>query len=169
LDPSKEIRYASVEAPTVDVYIRGTATLSNGYARIEIPEHFRLTAREGTYMTTLTPIGRPTSLSLTVESEGPEGIVVRGGANTRFHYVVYAERAEIEGYEPVQANVHFNPEAMEKLRMRESLPPATKALLVRNGTLNPDGSYNRETARAMGWTIPEPTTGATSGEEGRSR
>ena len=29
LDPSKEIRYASVEAPTVDVYFRGTATLTN--------------------------------------------------------------------------------------------------------------------------------------------
>jgi hypothetical protein len=154
LDPSKEIRYASVEAPTVDVYFRGTATLANGYARIEVPDHFRFTAREGTYMTTLTAIGRP--LSLSVESEGPEGIVVRGSGNTRFHYVVYAERAEIEGYEPVQKNVHFTPQALEKVQMLKTLPQSTKALLVRNGTLNPDGSYNQETARAMGWTIPEP-------------
>jgi len=158
LDPSKEIRYASVEAPTVDVYFRGTAVLINGYARIEVPEHFRLTAREGTYMTTLTPVGRPTSLS--VESEGSEGIVVRGSGNTRFHYVVYAERAEIEGYEPVTANLHFTPEALERVQMLKTLPASTKALLVKNGTLNPDGSYNEETARAMGWTIPEPRAAA---------
>jgi hypothetical protein len=156
LDPSREIRYASVEAPTVDVYFRGTATLSNGYGRIEVPEHFRLTAREGTYMATLTPVGR--WAGLVIESEGPEGIVVRGSGSTRFHYVVYAERAEIEGYEPVQDNVHFTPEAMEKLHMLKKLPPSTKALLIRNGTLNSDGSYNPETARAMGWTIPDPAS-----------
>jgi hypothetical protein len=154
LDPSKEIRYASVEAPTVDVYFRGTAALVNGYAHIDVPEHFRLTAREGTYMTTLTPVGRPTSLS--VESEGSEGIVVRGSGNTRFHYVVYAERAEIEGYEPVAKNVHFTPAVLESVQMLKTLPASTKALLVRNGTLNADGSYNEETARAMGWTILEP-------------
>jgi hypothetical protein len=156
LDPSKEIRYASVEAPTVDVYFRGTAALVNGYAHIEVPEHFRLTARDGTYMTTLTPVGRPISLS--VESEGSEGIVVRGSGNARFHYVVYAERAEIEGYEPVARNVHFTPEALDKVQMLKTLPASTKALLVRNGTLNSDGSYNEETARAMGWRIPRPET-----------
>jgi len=159
LDPSKEIRYASVEAPTVDVYFRGTGTLANGYAHIDVPDHFRLTAREGTYMTTLTPVGRWTGLS--VESEGPEGIVVHGNGNTRFHYVVYAERAEIEGYEPVQKNVHFTPEALESVQALRKLPPSTKALLIRNGTLNPDGSYNQETARAMGWTIPEPRAAET--------
>jgi len=26
---------------------------------------------------------------------------------------------------------------------------------VRNGTLHPDGTYNLETARVLGWTIPE--------------
>jgi hypothetical protein len=158
LDPSKEIRYASVEAPTVDVYFRGTAALVNGTARIEVPEHFRLTAREGTYMTTLTAVGRASALS--VESEGPEGIVVRGTGNARFHYVVYAERAEIENYEPVIANVHFTPEALERAGRIDALPPATKAILVRNGTLKPDGSYDPATARAMGWTIPERETAA---------
>ena len=158
LDPSKEIAYAAVEAPTVDVYFRGTGTLSNGYAHIEVPDHFRYTAREGTYMTTLTPIGRPISLS--VESEGPEGIVVRGSGNVSFHYVIYAERAEIEGYEPVRPNTTFVPELMEKVHLLKALPSTTKALLVRNGTLNQDGSYNEATARAMGWMIPEPVSNA---------
>jgi hypothetical protein len=153
LDPSKEIRYASVEAPTVDVYFRGTATLTNGFARIDVPEHFRLTAREGTYMTTLTSVGRSSALS--VESEGPDGIVVRGSGSGRFHFVVYAERAEIEGYEPVIANVHFTPEALERGGMIDALPAATKAILVRNGTLKADGGYDATTARALGWKIPE--------------
>ncbi len=153
-DPSKEIKYASVEAPTVDVYFRGTAALANGYARIEVPDHFRMTAREGTYMTTLTPVGQ--WAPLLVESESSDGIVVRGTGNIKFHYVVYAERAEIEGYEPIQENVHFTPAAMEKVHLLQKLPRSTKALLVKNGTLNPDGTYNEETARAMRWAIPQP-------------
>ena len=152
-DPSLEIRYASVEAPTVDVYFRGTATLVNGHARIEVPDHFRVTAREGTYMTGLTPVGNPIALS--VEEEGPDGIVVRGTGNIRFHYVVYAERAEIVGYEPVTRNLSFTPEALEKGGGPEKLPGPTRALLVRNGTIHDDGSYNLETARAQGWAIPE--------------
>ena len=153
VDPSLEIRYASVEAPTVDVYFRGTANLVNGSARIEVPDHFRFTAREGTYMTELTPVGR--SIAMSVEEEGPDGIVVRGTGNARFHYVVYAERAEIVGYQPVTRNTTFTPEVLEKLGGPGTLPEPTQALLVRNGTLNPDGSYNLETARAQGWAIPE--------------
>jgi hypothetical protein len=158
-DPSLEIRYASVEAPTVDVYFRGTASLVNGSARIEVPDHFRFTAREGTYMTTLTPLD--SAVPLRVAEEGPEGIVVRGAGNTRFHYVVYAERAEIVGYEPVIKNTGFTPEALEKLGGPQTLPEPTRALLISNGTINADGSYNLETARAQGWTIPtraEPPT-----------
>jgi len=153
-DPGLEIRYASVEAPTVDVFFRGTANLVNGYARVEVPDHFRFTAREGTYMTQLTPVGR--AVPLAVEEEGPEGIVVRGAGNTRFHYVVYAERAEIVGYEPVTKNTTFTPGLLEKGGGPGKLPESTRALLVKNGTLNRDGTYNVETARAQGWTIPEP-------------
>jgi hypothetical protein len=155
-NPALEIRYASVEAPTVDVYFRGTATLVNGYARVEVPDHFRFTAREGTYMTTLAPLD--SAIPLRVAQEGPEGIVVRGAGNTRFHYVVYAERAEIVGYEPVTKNTSFTPGLLERGGGPGKLPESTRALLVKNGTLNADGSYNLETARAQGWTIPEPAS-----------
>jgi hypothetical protein len=152
-DPGLEIRYASVEAPTVDVCFRGTASLVNGSASIEVPDHFRYTAREGTYMTTLTPVGRPAALW--VEQEGPDGIAVRGSGSARFHYVVWAERAEIVGYEPVVKNTTFTPEALEKAGGPQTLPASTRGLLVRNGTLHPDGTYDLETARALGWMIPE--------------
>jgi hypothetical protein len=154
-NPALEIRYACVEAPTVDVYFRGTADLVNGYARIEIPDHFRFTAKENTYMTTLTAVGRP--VGLTVESEGPDGIRVRGSGSGRFHYVVYAERAETEGFQPVQPNVTFTPEMLEKVLLK-GLPATTKALLVKSKILNPDGSYNTDTAREQGWTIPAPSS-----------
>jgi hypothetical protein len=152
-DPSLQIQYASVEAPTVDVYFRGTGTLVNGIARIDVPDHFRLTAREGTYMTTLTPIDQ--AVTLRVAQEGPDGILVLGTGNTRFHYVVYAERDEIVGFEPVHRNEMFRPEFLETFGGSDRLPAPTRALLVRNGTLNPDGSYNAETVRSQGWTIPE--------------
>jgi hypothetical protein len=153
-DPGLEIRYASIEGPTVDVYFRGSGELVNGIARIEIPDHFRLTAREGTYMTTLTPVGR--AVALGVESEGPEGIIVRGSGSARFHYVVYAERAEIVGFQPVIANESFTPAALAKGDRLSVLPDSTRALLVKNGTLKPDGTFNVDTARAQGWTIPAP-------------
>ena len=161
-DPELEIAYASVEAPTVDVYFRGTAHLVGGAAWIAVPDHFRFTAREGTYMTTLTAVGPPVALG--VVEEGPEGIVVRGEGDAKFHYVVYAERAEIEGARPVRRNVHFTPEALAgraSFRL-ETLPKTTRALLVKNGTLNPDGTFNEETAKRLGWKIPAPRTEKTS-------
>jgi hypothetical protein len=44
---------------------------------------------------------------------------------------------------------------LENVQVLKRLPPSTKALLIQNGTLNPDGSYNRATARTIGWVIPE--------------
>ena len=80
--------------------------------------------------------------------------MIQGSGNGRFHYVVYAERAEIEGFQPVMKNETFTPEMLQKGLLR-GLPASTKALLVKNKTLNQDGTYNLETARAQGWTIRE--------------
>ena len=119
-------------------------------------------------MTTLTPVGR--SAALWVEQEGPDGITVRGSGSARFHYVVWAERAEIVGYKPVVKNTTFTPEALEKGGGPQTLPESTRGLLVRNGTLHPDGTYDLETARALGWTIPErlnPTARRSDGHRDR--
>lgn len=158
-DPSRQIQYASVEAPTVDVYFRGTAALVNGSLRIDVPEHFRLTARDGTYMTMLTPLDR--AVALRVEHESAAGILVRGTGNTRFHYVVYAERDAIVDFDPMPPNEVFRPEFLERLGGPDRLPAATRALLVKNGTIRPDGTYNPETIRANGWTLPERAVPAT--------
>ncbi len=151
-DPSKEIVYTSVEAPTADIYFRGTALLADGTATIPVPEHFRLSAREESYQTSLTLVRAKGGAS--VESEGPEGIVVRGPAGATVHYVVYAERSSIEPQQAVRENVHFDAAALSRGDVR-GLPATYLELLVRNGTLNPDLTLNRQTADRLGWTVPE--------------
>lgn len=157
-DPSKEIAYVAAEGPTADVFFRGTARLKDGVAVIAVPDHFRLVAREGSYMTTVTPVGA--AGSLWVESEGPAGIVVRGASSVAFHYVVWGERDEYRDQVAVRANTHFNPEMLEKTGALPMFPESTRAILVKNGTLNPDGSYNRDTAQRLGWNVPAPQAGA---------
>jgi hypothetical protein len=153
LDPTKEIVYAAMEGPSADVFFRGTAHLVNGSALIPVPEHFRLTAREDSYMTTLTCVGE--HAKLWVASEGPDGIVVGGSGDAAFHYVVYAERDETRDQQAVRENVHFTPQALRgKGGSLPNLPERTKAILVKNGILNPDLTINTRTAERAGWTIP---------------
>ncbi len=155
-DASKQINYVSVEAPTADIYFRGTARLSNGYARIDVPDHFRLMARGGSYMTTVTPVG--SRITLAIESEGPDGIEVRGSGNVVFHYVVYAERDALRDHKPIEENSFYRPEMLAKSGLLVRLPAAMQADLIKNGTLNPDGTYNQSTASRLGWTVPPPET-----------
>ncbi|MEO6326006.1 MAG: hypothetical protein ABIT01_21070 [Thermoanaerobaculia bacterium] len=153
-DASKEIEYISVEAPTSDVYFRGTAQLRDGIARISVPDHFRLVARDGSYMTTLTSVRE--IVPLAVLSEDASGIVVRGEKDVTFHYIVYAERDVARDHEPIRDNVHFRPETLDKAQMLKGLTERMRAQLVQNGTLNPDGTYNKTKADALGWKLPEP-------------
>ncbi len=151
-DPSKEIVYTSVEAPTADIYFRGSGRLVNGIARIEVPEHFRLSAREGSYATTVTPVGG--RAQVWVEEEGPRGVVIAGSGDAAFHYVVWAERDAVESESPVRANVSFTPAAIEKGGGIGSLPSGYRDVLVKNGTLNPDGTWDTRTSRRLGWALP---------------
>jgi hypothetical protein len=155
-DASKQISYLSVQAPTADIYFRGTAQLSNGYAKIDVPDHFRLTARGDSYMTTVTAVG--SRVALYIESEGPDGIEVIGTGNGTFHYVVYAERDALRDHKPIEENSVYRPEMLAKGHTIDSLPAAMRADLIKNGTLNPDGTYNQSTAARLGWTVPPPET-----------
>ena len=152
-DASKQIEYVSVEAPTSDVYFRGSGRLRNGIAGIAIPEHFRLVARAGSYMTTVTAVGAAGGLYVAQEDE--TGIVVRGAGDASFHYVVWAERDMYRDHEPIQPNVYFRPETLDPIALG-SAPEELKALLVKNGTLEADGTYNKTRAAQLGWKLPEP-------------
>jgi hypothetical protein len=153
-DASKEIRYVSLEGPHAEVYFRGTAQVARGISRIEIPQDFRFVADAATYSTLVTPVGPMATVS--VLSEGPEGVVIQASRDVRVHYVVYAERAAIKNPNPIVDNVDFRP--MGDLGVFRGLPESYRRLLIQNGTLNPDGTVNRETASRLGWEVPEKTS-----------
>ena len=151
LDASKEIRYISVEAPSAEIYFRGTAQIAQGITRIDVPEHFRLVARPGSYATMVTPVGSMATVA--VVSEDESGIVIQASRNVKVHYVVYAERASYAGHEPVIENVHFRPDAEGSFGA--ALPESYRQILVRNKSINPDGTVNADTAKRLGWKVPE--------------
>jgi hypothetical protein len=150
-DASKEIRYVSLEGPHAEVYFRGTAQISRGVTRIEIPQDFRMVADPETYSTLVTPIGGMATVA--VMSQGESGVVVEASRDVRVAYVVYAERAAVKNPNPIVENVDFRP--MGDLNVFRSLPESYRRLLIQNGTLNPDGTVNLETARRLGWEMPD--------------
>jgi hypothetical protein len=146
-DASKEIRYVSLEGPHAEVYFRGTAQISRGVTRIEIPQDFRFVADPSTYSTLVTPMGAMATVA--VMSQGEEGIVVQASRDVKVAYVVYAERQAIKNPDPIAENEHFRPQRDHDVF--KSMPESYRKLLVQNGTLNPDGTLNMETARRLGW------------------
>ena len=150
-DAGKEIRYVSLEGPHAEVYFRGTAQIAQGVTRVEVPQDFRFVTDPQTYSTLVTPVGG--MATVTVLSEGPDGVVVQASRDVKVHYVVYAERSAIKNPNPITENVDFRP--IGDLKIFESMPDSYKRLLVQNGTLNLDGTLNRETARRLGWEMPD--------------
>jgi hypothetical protein len=55
-DPTRDIWYGCIEGPELAMYVRGTARLVNGRARIELPDHFRKLADEQGMTVQLTPL-----------------------------------------------------------------------------------------------------------------
>jgi hypothetical protein len=153
-DPTKEIRYVSLEGPAAEVYFRGSAQVQRGVTRITIPDYFRLVASPGSYSTLVTPVGAMATVA--VRSEGPDGIVIEASRDVKIHYVVYAERETFKGHQPIADTDIFRPvfeggtESNFNLR---GLPDSFMRRLVSNGTLRPDGSLNMETVRRVGWEL----------------
>jgi len=101
LDDSKNIVYAAIEGPEAAMYIRGTATLSEGYAKIDLPEHFYLLASEQGMTAKMTPRSLD-SLGLALIDLTPQTLEVgelnSGKGNYTFDYIVYAVRKRYEDY-----------------------------------------------------------------------
>jgi hypothetical protein len=152
-DASKQIRYISVEAPSADIYFRGTAQVSRGVTRIDVPEYFRLVAAPGTYATIVTPVGGMATVAVMREDEG--GIVLQASRDVKVHYVVHATRDGWQDFNPIEANIAFRP--MHEGSFDRQLHPRHREIMIRNGTLNADGTANLETAGARAWTLrPDP-------------
>ncbi len=146
-DPSKEIRYVSLEGPQSEIYFRGSAQISQGVTRIPIPDYFRMVATPDSYSALVTPVGAMATVA--VLSKGGEGITVQASRDVKIDYVVYAEREAVKQQNPVIENVHFRPDP--NLDLLAHLPESYRQLMIQNGTLNADGTVNRETAKRLGW------------------
>ena len=104
-DPKKEIIYASLEGGESGTYVRGTGTLVNGNAVIELPEHFRLVTHKEGLTIQLTPRGAWLQL-YTVELDTAQIIVREAqGKDGEFDYLLQGVREGHEKHQPIQEKV----------------------------------------------------------------
>jgi hypothetical protein len=157
-DAGKQIRYVCLEGRESGTYFRGTGRIVGGFATIEVPEDFRLVSRPDGLTVQLTPVGDLAVLA--VMSQSLDRIVVRGSGDVEFHYMVNGVRRNVPALEPIQENRFFVPRTPDDPALTTYSDRETRALLVRNGVLNSDGTINPETAHRLGWDQQESWKGA---------
>ena len=101
-DPNRSdrmIRYTSLEGPEAAIYVRGTAKLTAGLARIELPDHFSAMCVESSITVNVTPRSVD-SLGLATIHADAVGVEVRelggGTGSYEFDYMVHAVRRGFE-------------------------------------------------------------------------
>lgn len=147
-DASKLIKYVSLEGPEAGTYFRGRARFQNGLARIAVPEDFRFVTSPDGLTVQITPIGGMATFG--VMKLDLEEIVVRGSRNLEFSYLVQGVRKAYQDFQPIQdAGIRFLRRGPDS-RLGQRRPELSQRLIA-NGTFNPDGTVNRETARRLGW------------------
>lgn len=104
-NPETDIVYACVEGPEAAAYVRGTGQLLDGYARIDLPEHFSdVSVSEGmTVHVTPRSVG---SRGMAVVERSTTHIVVRelmnGQGTYEFDWEVKAVRKGFENYDVIR-------------------------------------------------------------------
>jgi hypothetical protein len=121
----------------------------NGFAHIDVPEHFRIVSRAEGLTVQLTPIGDMAVLAAV--SRSLDGIVVKGSKDVEFDYMVNGVRQSVAENVPIEENRFFVPRSAHDPALTRPLEDAVRARLVRSGILNPDGTINLETAHRLGW------------------
>ncbi len=145
------IAYPSLSGNEAGTYFRGTAQTTEREFVINVPEDFRMVTDAEGLTVQLTPVGSPASMY--VVSEDLNQIVVRSSRDVKFHYLVQGVRVGHKAYSPVQDAMSrpvFLPQGPEGL-MLTRWPEYIKQRLIANGTYNPDGTINMQTAERAGW------------------
>jgi len=96
-DATRDIYYGCIEGPELAMYVRGTARLVNGRARIELPDHFRKLADEQGMTVQLTPRSAESKglAAVRVSLDGIEvAELLNGRGNYEFDWRVEAVRKE---------------------------------------------------------------------------
>jgi hypothetical protein len=147
-DPTKEIRYVSLEGPEAGTYFRGSGHTVNGVAVIEVPESFRMVTHEHGLTVVVTPIGELAQIACV--SKGLDRIVVKSSRDVSFDYVVNGVRRAFKDFEAIGENSDFVPQSPTDNRFF-GLPAESQRRLVATGIYTADGQVNLEKAHEMGW------------------
>ena len=145
-DPTKMIRYVSLEGPEAGTYFRGKGRFVRGLARITPPDHFREVSDPNSLSVQITPIGEMATYA--VVRAGLDEILVKSSRNVEFYYTVNSVRRAYADWEVVGDSAFIPGSATEKLS--EYHAPDIKRRLIENGLFKEDGSVNMETAERLG-------------------
>lgn len=147
------IKYVALEGPEAGTYFRGRSRFQRGRAVIGVPEHFRLVTDPDGITVQITPIGQVAGYA--VISIGMERIEVQGTRDVEFFYHVNGVRKAFKDFQPVQVfpeEKYFVPHHPgQRIEEVISSNEELRKRLISNGTFNPDGSVNIDTAERIGW------------------
>jgi hypothetical protein len=147
-DPSKEIRYVSLEGPEAGTYFRGTGHTRNGFATIQVPESFRMVTDARGLTVVVTPVGELAQIAAI--SKSLDKIVIQSSKDVTFDYMVNGVRKAFRDFKPISENDDFVPQGPDDNRFF-SYPAESQRRLVATGIYTPDGKVNLDKAREMGW------------------
>ncbi len=147
-DPTRVIQFIALEGPEAGTYFRGRSRFQRGLASITVPETFRMVTDPEGLTVQITPIGEMASFA--VVRMGLDRILVKSSRDVEFSYLVQGVRASFKDTQSIIRDGTFIPQSAGG-RLPNSLSDRQKRTLVENGTYNPDGTINMETARRLGW------------------
>jgi hypothetical protein len=147
-DPSKTIKFVSLEGNEAGTYFRGRGRFVDGKATIRVPEEFRLVTEEDGLTVNVTPMGRIASVG--VISADLNEIVVESTRDVDFSFIVYGVRHGYKDFQPITEGGEFVPRGPDE-RIPAYLNASQKERLIANGTYNADGTVNLHTALKLGW------------------
>ncbi|HEX4961244.1 MAG TPA: hypothetical protein VF173_10435 [Thermoanaerobaculia bacterium] len=148
-DPTKEIRYVSLEGPEAGTYFRGTGRTHNGFATIVVPDSFRMVTDAQGLTVVVTPTGELAQIAAI--SKSLDKIVIQSSKDVSFDYVVNGVRKAFRDFKPITDNDDFVPQGPDDSSRFFSLPAESQKRLVDTGIYTPDGKVNLDKAREMGW------------------
>jgi hypothetical protein len=147
-DPNLMIQYVALEGPVAGTYFFGTGRTLNREAVIQVPDSFRMVTDKEGLTVQLTPVGELAQMA--VMSQDLNQIVVRSSRDVTFHYHVNGIRHMFRDWQAVAEGGDFRPTSADQ-KMPGWLTEEAKSRLILNGTYNPDGTVNMNTAERLGW------------------
>jgi hypothetical protein len=148
VDAKKVVKYIALEGPESGTYFRGRAQFAGKVAVIPVPEDFRMVTDSEGLTVHVTPFGDFAQVA--VVSAGLDVIELKSTRDVEFSYIVHGVRRAFRGFQPIQDGDEFAPESPDD-RLPRYLTEEAKKRLVQNGTYNPDGTVNMQTAERVGW------------------